>query len=423
MTSRRIVITGLGLVTSLGSDVKTVWDLLHKGKSGVKKITRFDTSDLDCKVGGQVIMKSEDENYIFDPAEFIPEKDIKKMDTFIHFGIASATQAINDSNILDYKALDYSRVGVIVGSGIGGLPFIEKTTICLHERGPKRISPFFIPASLINLLSGHISMKYGFAGVNDSIVTACATGAQAIGNAARVIKSGEADVIIAGGAESALCRVGIAGFSAIKALSTKFNDTPELASRPWDKQRDGFVMGEGSGIIVLENYEHAKKRGAKIYAELLGYGMTGDAYHITAPHPEGKGGSRAMQLALSNAQLNPESIGYINAHGTSTPIGDSTEIQAIKEVFKEHAYKIPISSTKSSIGHLLGAAGSVEAIFSVLAMNTGIAPPTLNLHESSEDQRLNLVPLKAQEHKINYCLSNSFGFGGINVVLVLGKLT
>ena len=422
MTTRRIVITGLGLVTSLGSDVKTVWDLLSNGVSGISKINRFDTSDLDCKIAGQVIMKSESEEYVFNAEDYIPEKDLKKMDNFIHFGIAAATQAVNDSNLLDYKDLDYDRVGVIVGSGIGGLPFIEKTVICLQERGPRRISPFFIPASLINLVSGHISIKYGFTGLTDAVVTACSTGAQAIGNAARVIKSGEADVIIAGGAEGAVCRIGIAGFSAMKALSTKFNDTPELASRPWDKQRDGFVMGEGAGIVILEDYEHAKKRGTKIYGELLGYGITSDAYHISAPHPEGKGGMKAMELALSSAQLNTESINYINAHGTSTPLGDSTEIQSIKSIFKENIYKVPISSTKSSIGHLLGAAGSVEAIFSILAMNTGITPPTLNLYESSEDPQLNLVPLNAQEHKINYCLSNSFGFGGVNISLVFGKL-
>ena len=422
MTTSRTVITGLGLVTSLGSDVKTVWDLLSNGVSGISKINRFDTSDLDCKIAGQVIMKSESEEYVFNAADYIPEKDLKKMDNFIHFGIAAATQAVNDSNLLDCKDLDYDRVGVIVGSGIGGLPFIEKTVICLQERGPRRISPFFIPASLINLVSGHISIKYGFTGLTDAVVTACSTGAQAIGNAARVIQSGEADVIIAGGAEGAVCRIGIAGFSAMKALSTKFNDTPELASRPWDKQRDGFVMGEGAGIVILEDYEHAKKRGAKIYGELLGYGMTSDAYHISAPHPEGKGGMKAMELALSSAQLNPESINYINAHGTSTPLGDSTEIQAIKSIFKESIYKVPISSTKSSIGHLLGAAGSVEAIFSILAMNTSITPPTLNLYESSEDPQLNLVPLNAQEHKINYCLSNSFGFGGVNISLVFGKL-
>ncbi|AHX04361.1 beta-ketoacyl-ACP synthase II [Ehrlichia japonica] len=422
MTKKRVVITGLGLVTSLGSDVKTVWNLLSKGVSGIRKINRFDTSDLDCKVAGQVTMKSESEEYVFNAEDYIPEKDLKKMDTFIHFGIASATQAVNDSNLLDYKGLDYSRVGIIVGSGIGGLPFIEKTVICLKDRGPKRVSPFFIPASLINLVSGHISIKYGFYGLSDAVVTACSTGAHAIGNAARIIQSGEADVMIAGGTESAVCRIGIAGFAAMKALSIKFNDTPKLASRPWDKQRDGFVMGEGSGIVVLEDYEHAKKRGAKIYGELLGYGMTSDAYHISAPHPEGKGGAKAMELALSSAQLSPESINYINAHGTSTPIGDSAEIQAIKNVFKESIYKIPISSTKSSIGHLLGAAGSVEAIFCILAMNTGIVPPTLNLYESSEDPRLNLVPLNTQEHKVNYCLSNSFGFGGVNVSLVFGKI-
>ncbi|CEI84825.1 beta-ketoacyl-[acyl-carrier-protein] synthase II [Ehrlichia minasensis] len=422
MTKRRIVITGLGLVTSLGSDVKTVWELLSNGVSGIRKINRFDTSDLDCKIAGQVIMKSESEKYVFNPEDYIPEKDLKKMDNFIHFGIAAATQAVNDSNLLDYKDLDYDRVGVIVGSGIGGLVFIEKTVICLQERGPRRISPFFIPASLINLISGHISIKYGFTGITDAVVTACSTGAQAIGNAARAIQSGEADVIIAGGAEGAVCRLGIAGFAAMKALSTKFNDTPELASRPWDKQRDGFVMGEGAGIVILEDYEHAKKRGAKIYGELLGYGMTSDAYHMSAPHPEGKGGMKAIELALSSAQLNPESINYINAHGTSTPLGDSTEIQAIKSIFKESIYKVPISSTKSSIGHLLGAAGSVEAIFSILAMNTGITPPTLNLYESSEDPQLNLVPFNAQEHKVNHCLSNSFGFGGVNISLVFGKL-
>ncbi|GAT77046.1 3-oxoacyl-ACP synthase II [Ehrlichia ruminantium] len=422
MTGKRVVITGLGLVTPLGNDIKTVWDLLCKGTSGIKKINRFDASDLDCKISGQIIMKSDSEIHTFDPANWIEEKELKKMDIFIHFGIAAAIQAVNDSNLLAYSNLDYNRVGVIVGSGIGGLSFIEKTSICLQDRGPKRISPFFIPASLINLLPGHISIKYGFTGVNDGGVTACATSAQTIGNAARIIKSGEADVIIAGGAESAICRMGVAGFAALKALSTKFNDTPELASRPWDKQRDGFVMGEGSGIIVLEDYEHAKKRNAKIYAELIGYGMTADAYHITAPHPEGKGGKKSMELALSSAQLSPDSINYINAHGTSTPIGDSTEIHAIKEVFKDSTYKIPISSTKSSIGHLLGAAGSVEAIFCILAINTGIVPPTLNLYDSSEDPKLNLVPLTAQEHTINYALSNSFGFGGTNVSLVFSKL-
>ncbi|QGR02298.1 beta-ketoacyl-[acyl-carrier-protein] synthase II [Ehrlichia ruminantium] len=422
MTKRKVVITGLGLATPLGSDTKAVWDLLCKGASGIKKINRFDTSDLDSQIAGQITMKSDSEAYIFDPTNWIEEKELKKMDIFIHFGIAAAAQAVNDSNLLAYNNLDYSRVGVVVGSGIGGLPFIEKTTLCLQDRGPKRISPFFIPASLINLLPGHISIKYGFTGPNDAGVTACATSAQTIGNAARIIKSGEADVIIAGGAESAICRIGIAGFAALKALSTKFNDSPELASRPWDKQRDGFVMGEGSGIVVLEDYEHAKKRGAKIYAELIGYGMTGDAYHMTAPHPEGKGGKKSMELALSTAQLSPDSINYINAHGTSTPLGDSTEIHAIQEVFKDSAYKIPISSTKSSIGHLLGAAGSVEAIFSILAINTGIIPPTLNLYDSSEDPRLNLVPLTAQEHTVNYALSNSFGFGGTNVSLIFSKL-
>ncbi|KJV69626.1 beta-ketoacyl-ACP synthase II [Candidatus Neoehrlichia procyonis] len=424
MEKKRVVVTGLGLVTPLGTNINKVWECLISGVSGIRKITnRFDSSDLECKIAGQVLIKHESEDYIFDPAQWIPEKDIKKMDTFIHFGIAASAEAIKDSSLLTYNNLNYNRIGVLIGSGIGGLPYIEKTVINLNEHGPKKVSPFFIPASLVNLLPGHISMKYGFKGYNNSVVSACATGAHAISDAAKIIQLSEADVMICGGSESALCRSGIAGFDAIKALTRKFNDTPEIASRPWDKDRDGFVMGEGAGIIVLEEYEHAKKRDAKIYAELIGYSATSDAYHITAPHPEGQGGIEAMKKALINAQLDPCKVNYINAHGTSTLIGDSIEIKAIKSVFQDHAYKIPISSTKSSIGHLLGAAGSVEAIFSILSIISGIVPPTLNLHNSSESSALNLVPLIAQEHKVIHALSNSFGFGGTNVSLIFKKLS
>ncbi|QXK92117.1 beta-ketoacyl-ACP synthase II [Neoehrlichia mikurensis] len=424
MVEKRVVVTGLGLVTPLGVNVNKVWQLLINGISGIKKITgRFDSSDLECKIAGQVLTKHEAENYVFDPEQWILEKDIKKMDRFIHFGIAAAIEAIRDSNLLTYNNLDYNRVGVLIGSGIGGLPYIEKTVGSLNNNGPKKVSPFFIPASLVNLLPGHISMKYGFKGYSNSVVSACATGAHAISDAARIIKLGEADIIISGSSESAICRSGIAGFDAIKALSRKFNNTPEVASRPWDKERDGFIMGEGAGIIVLEEYEHAKKRCAKIYAELVGYGATSDAYHITAPHPEGQGGIEAMKRALLNANIDPCKIDYINAHGTSTLMGDSIEIKAIKSVFQDEVYKIPISSTKSSIGHLLGAAGSVEAIFSILSITNNIVPPTLNLYNSSEDNALNLVPLVAQEHKVTYALSNSFGFGGTNVSLIFKKLS
>ncbi len=422
--SRKVVVTGIGLITPLAVGVNNTWSRLIKGKSGIKEIStdRFDFSDLACRVAGQVPTQSDDIESYFDPLGYISEKDLKRTDRFIHYGIAAAIQAVDDSLVLENQNINKERVGVVIGSGIGGLPSIQENVITMQEKGPRRVSPFFVPASLINLISGHISIKYEFTGPNDSAVTACATGAHAIINSARAIKLDEADVMIAGGAESALCRVGIAGFASMKALSTKFNDKPEEASRPWDEERDGFVMGEGAGILVLEEYEHAKKRGAKIYAELTGYGLTGDAHHITAPHPEGRGAFKAMELALKNAQISPSQIGYINAHGTSTPLGDKIEVIAMKQLFGDYAYKIPISSTKSSIGHLLGAAGSVEAIFSILALKSGIVPPTLNLHKPSEGCDLNFVPFEAQEHKIQYVLSNSFGFGGTNASLIFGKL-
>lgn len=424
--NKRVVITGLGLVTPLAANVENTWKRLTNGESGIKLIDRFYTQDLSCKVGGQVPLKSENDKYGLELTSYIEEKDIKKMDSFIHYGLVAAQQAVEDAGLVCnsqlIESIDPGRVGIVIGSGIGGLPRIEETVICLSEKGPRRVSPFFVPASLINLISGHISIKYGIEGPNDSAVTACATGAHAIVNAARMIKLGEVNIVVAGSAEATLCRLGIAGFAAARALSTGFNDEPEKASRPWDKRRDGFVMGEGAGVVILEEYEHAKRRNAKIYAEFLGYGLSGDAHHITAPKEDGTGGKRAMQLALKSADIKPDDIGYINAHGTSTPLGDLAEVNAIKSLFEGHAYKVPISSTKSSIGHLLGAAGSVEAIFSILALKNSIVPPTLNLFDPSEGCDLNFVPFKAQEHKINFALSNSFGFGGTNASLIFGKV-
>ncbi len=420
--NRRVIVTGVGLITPLATDVRNTWLKLIDGKSGVRGISRFNASDLACKVAGQVPLQHDNIDHCFNSLDYVSKKDLKRTDRFIHYGVAAAVQAVDDSLILESQNINRERIGVTVGSGIGGLSSIQENVITMQEKGPRRVSPFFVPASLINLISGHISIKYKFMGPNDSAVTACATGAHAIINSARTIKLGEEDVMIAGGSESALCRVGIAGFASMKALSTRFNDKPEEASRPWDKERDGFVMGEGAGVLVLEEYEHARKREAKVYAELVGYGLTGDAHHITSPHLEGRGAFKAMQIALKSAQINPNQIGYINAHGTSTPLGDKIEVIAIKRLFGEHAYKVPVSSTKSSIGHLLGAAGSVEAIFSILALNNGITPPTLNLYKPSEGCDLNFVPFKAQEHKIQYVLSNSFGFGGTNASLIFGQV-
>ena len=416
---KRIVVTGIGLTTPLGTGVAGNWESLIASKSGLGPITRFPAEDLPCRVGGEVPL-GDNHPYKFIADTVVSPKERRRMDDFIVYAMAAADEAIKDSGWVppDDEARD--RTGVMIGSGIGGLATIDDTSKTLEAQGPRRVSPFFIPASLINLATGQVSIKHGFRGPNHAPVTACATGAHAIGDAARLIKYGDADVMIAGGAESALCRLGIAGFAAMKALSTSYNDTPERASRPWDKGRDGFVMGEGAGVLVLEDYEHAKKRGAKIYGEILGYGLAGDAFHLTAPAEDGSGGFRAMKGALRDAKLNVDQIDYINAHGTSTPKGDEIELGAVKRLFGEQAYKLSMSSTKSAIGHLLGAAGAVEAIFSILALRDQIAPPTLNLDDPSDGCDIDLVPHKAKSRKIRYVLSNSFGFGGTNASLVMG---
>jgi len=417
---RRVVITGLGLVTPLGCGVKQTWDNILASRSGLSAITHFNVSDLPARVAGQVPRGTEPGQ--FNPNDWIEIKEQKKMDDFIHFAMGAAAQAVKDSGWVPQDEEARQRTGVMIGSGIGGLHAIEETVLLMHEKGPKRVSPFFIPASLINLASGQVSIKFGFKGPNHAVVTACSTGAHALGDASRLIQFGDADVMVAGGAEACICRIGFAGFAAARALSTSYNDTPTKASRPWDKGRDGFVMGEGAGVVVLEEYEHAKKRGAKIYAEVVGYGLSGDAYHITAPSPEGDGGFRSMKAALARAGLNTSDVDYINAHGTSTPLGDEIELGAIKRLFGEDAYKLSMSSTKSAIGHLLGAAGAVEAIFSVLAIHNNIAPPTLNLDDPSDGCDIDLVPHKAKERKINVALSNSFGFGGTNASLVFKRV-
>jgi 3-oxoacyl-[acyl-carrier-protein] synthase II len=405
------------MVTPLGSGAGCSWERLIKGESGVSTIESVDVSDLSSKIAGQVPW-DDDAPCKFDANDWVAPKDRRKMDDFILYAIAAASEAIEDSGWVPANDEERERSGVMIGSGIGGLKVIEHGAITLHERGPRRVTPFFIPASLINLASGQVSIKYGFKGPNHSIVTACSTGAHAIGDAARLIQFEDADVMVAGGAEAAICRLGIAGFAAARALSTGFNDRPTEASRPWDRDRDGFVMGEGSGIVVLEELEHAKKRGAKLYGELIGYGLSGDAYHITSPPQDGNGGFRSMRMALKRAGLNPEDIDYINAHGTSTPLGDEIELHAVKRLFGDAAYQLSMSSTKSAIGHLLGAAGSVEAIFCLKAMNESIVPPTLNLHNPSEGCDLDLVPLRAKERKVRNVLSNSFGFGGTNATLI-----
>ncbi len=414
---RRVVVTGLGLVTPLGCGVEETWTRLLDGKSGAKPITRFDVSDLPCKIACSVPEKGEAAG--FDPDDWVDAKEQRRIDTFILYSMAAATQALRDADWMPEDEDARKRTGVMVGSGIGGLPSIESAALLLAEKGPRRIGPFFIPGSLINLCSGQIAIKYGFKGPNHSVVTACSTGAHAIGDASRIIKYGDADVMIAGGAESALCRLGIAGFAACKALSTGFNDEPERGSRPYDKDRDGFVMGEGAGVVVLEEYEHAKARGATIYAEVRGYGMSGDAYHITAPSPDGDGGFRAMEAALGNAGMVAGDIDYINAHGTSTPLGDEIEVKAVTRLMGESAAAATMSSTKSSIGHLLGAAGAVEAVFCVLAMRDQVAPPTINLENPNVDTPLDLAPLQPVKREIRAALSNSFGFGGTNASLVL----
>ncbi len=422
---RRVVVTGLGMVTPLGMGVDHNWGAITNGRSGIKKIEHFDVSDITSKIAG-IIPRTDSENPTdgaFNPDLYLEPKEQRKVDVFITYGIAAASEAIKDSGYEAKTEEQQNRTGVLIGSGIGGLDEIYKTSILMNERGPRRISPFFVPASLINLTSGHVSIKYGYRGPNHSVVTACATGTHAIGDAARLIALDDADVMIAGGAEGAVCRLGVAGFAAARALSTQYNDTPQAASRPWDDARDGFVIGEGAGIVVLEEYEHAKKRGAKIYGEVVGYGLSGDAHHITSPAEDGNGGYRAMEAALKRAKLNPEDIDYINAHGTSTPVGDGIECGAVKRLFVNALDSVSMSSTKSAIGHLLGAAGAVEAIYAMKAMQTGVMPPTLNLDNVSENCKgIDLVPKVAKEKPIKAVLSNSFGFGGTNASLVMKAL-
>ncbi len=419
---RRVVVTGMGMVTPLGYGVKANWERLIRGESGIGLIDKFDTSDLPAKIAGMV-PKGTAEPYYFNEEALVPAKERRRMDDFIVYALAAAAEAIEDSGWKPSSEEEHERTGVMIGAGIGGLPNLSSGALALESGGARKISPFFIPSCLINLASGHVSIKYGFKGPNHSVVTACSTGAHALGDASRLIMFGDADVMVAGGTEGALCRLGIAGFAAARALSTGYNDRPTEASRPWDKGRDGFVMGEGSGLMVLEEYEHAKKRGAKIYGEIVGYGMSGDAHHITAPAADGNGAFRAMRNALRNAKLNVEDVDYLNAHGTSTPLGDEIELGAVKRLYGEHAYKLSMSSTKSSIGHLLGAAGSVEAIYSVLAMNNGIVPPTLNLNDPSDGCDIDLVPLKAKERSVRAVMSNSFGFGGTNASIIFTKLS
>jgi 3-oxoacyl-[acyl-carrier-protein] synthase II len=424
---RRVVITGLGLVSPLGNGVEISWKRLLEGKSGAGPITAFDTTDYACTVACEVPTVDgrggggPDIEGSFDPSLVLSNKERRKVDDFILYAIAAADEALKDANWHPESDEDQERTGTLIGSGIGGLGIIAETALELRDKGPKRISPFFIPSSLINLASGQVSIRHKLKGPNHSVVTACATGAHAIGDAARLIMFGDADVMVAGGAESAIVPVGIAGFIACRALCTAFNDTPEKASRPYDKDRDGFVMGEGAGIVVLESLEHAKARGARIYAEIIGYGLSGDAYHITAPAEDGDGAFRCMTAALKRANLSPADIDYINAHGTST-MADTIELGAVERVVGNAAAKISMSSTKSEIGHLLGAAGSVEAIFSVLAVRDQIAPPTINLDNPSVETPIDLVPHKAKPMKIKRVLSNSFGFGGTNAALILGAI-
>ena len=424
-----IIVTGIGLLTPLGQGTELSWQAILAGKSGAGRITRFDPEVYGCQVacevprvdgmggGGPDIPGS------FDPDLTLSPRDQRRVDDFILYAIAAADEAVKDSGWVPATQEDAERTGVIIGSGIGGLATIERNSIELHEKGPRRIGPFFIPSALINLASGQVSIRYGFKGPNHSVVTACATGAHAVGDAARMIKYGDADVMIAGGAEAAICPVGIAGFIAARAMSTGFNDRPEKASRPYDRDRDGFVMGEGAGVLVVEEYEHAKARGAKIYAEVIGYGMAGDAYHITAPAEDGDGGFRAMRAAMNDAGITASEVDYINAHGTSTPLGDEIELGAVTRLLGNSASKVTMSSTKSATGHLLGAAGAIEAAFTCLAIRDQIAPPTINLDNPSVETQIDLVPNKAKPMAISVAMSNSFGFGGTNATVVFKKVT
>jgi len=419
---RRVVVTGMGIACPLGVGVEHVWRRLISGESGIGPITRFDTKDLPCKIAGEVPVGSRATGGL-DVAEWIPVKDQKKMDRFIHLAIVAATLAVEDSGWQPETEEDRCATGVMIGSGIGGLEAVYDASILVSSGKARRLSPFFIPSALTNLASGQLSIKYGFKGPNHAVVTACATGVHAIGDASRLIGLGDADVMIAGGSEATVCELGIAGFCASRALSTAFNDTPKAASRPWDKDRDGFVMGEGSGCVVLEDYEHARNRGAKIYAEVAGYGMSGDAFHITAPAEGHDGAFRSMKAALRNGGLTVADVQYVNAHGTSTPLGDDLELEAVERLFGDHARGLAMSSTKSSTGHLLGAAGAIEAIFSILAVRDRVAPPTLNLDEPSRASVIDRVAKQAQERPISVALSNSFGFGGTNASILFKALT
>jgi 3-oxoacyl-[acyl-carrier-protein] synthase II len=417
---RRVVVTGLGLVSPLGCGVETNWKRLIAGESGARKVTEFEVSDLTCQIACTIPLGSYSEGR-FNADQWMEPKEQRKVDDFIIYAVAAAKQALDDAGWHPETADDQAASGVLIGSGIGGLKGIEETSLLLAERGPKRISPFFIPGRLINLASGHVSIRNGLKGPNHSVVTACSTGAHAIGDAARLIALGDADVMVAGGTESPVCRLAIAGFAACRALSTQFNDEPTRASRPYDRDRDGFVMGEGAGILILEELEHAKARGAKIYAEVIGYGLSGDAYHITAPAEDGDGAYRCMAMAVKRAGIAPSDIDYVNAHGTST-MADTIELAAVERLLGNAAGKLTMSSTKSATGHLLGAAGAAEAIYSILSMRDNIAPPTLNLDNPSVETAIDLVPHKAQEKEINTVLSNSFGFGGTNASLIFRRV-
>ena len=419
---RRVVVTGLGLLTPLGLGKDTNWKRLLSGFVGINKIDNFDVSDLPCKIAGQIPKKSDDPEGGLSIDDWIEPREYKRIDRFISYGLISATQAVEDSGWVPNNENQKNRTGVILGSGIGGLETISNTTELLNSKGPRKVSPFFIPSALINLLSGQVSIKYGFRGPNHSVVTACSTGAHAIGDASRIIRYGDADVMIAGGAEAACCRIGMAGFAAARALSTNFNDNPKHSSRPWDEDRDGFVMGEGAGVLVLEEKEHALARGAKIYAEIKGYGLSGDAHHITAPAENGDGGFRAMLSAIKDAGISTTDLDYINAHGTSTPLGDIIELRAIGRLLGQKIENTSISSTKSATGHLLGAAGAIEAIYSILSIVNQTVPPTNNLFNPDKDSLgFDLVPIKSKKRKIKNVLSNSFGFGGTNASLVIGS--
>ena len=421
---RRVVITGIGLVTPLAATREATWSRLVAGRSGAGPIDVFDTSDVPCKIAFQVPWVGgrgggEGDEHAFDPDRFVSAKERRRIDEFVLYAIAAADEAVADSGWTPQSETEKERTGVLIGSGIGGLQSIYDTSITLHEQGARKVSPFFIPSALINLASGQVSIRHGLKGPNHAVVTACATGAHAIGDSARLIQAGDADVMLAGGSEAVICHLGIAGFCSAKAMSTGFNDTPEKASRPYDRDRDGFVMGEGAGILVLEDYEHAMARGAQIYAEVAGYGLTGDAYHITAPAEGAEGGYRAMKMAMGHSGLDLADVDYVNAHGTSTPKGDEGEVAAVEKLFGDHSRNLSLSSTKSAVGHLLGAAGAAEAAFCALAIRDGIMPPTLNLDNPSVETEIDLIPNKAKKAPVRVAVSNSFGFGGTNASLVL----